>query len=103
MEFPIANTLVSDHIIKALCNTLMHSLWQGVLLAVLSGLIIMFTKKSSAATRYNLLVAAMVLFACGTVLTFCLQMSGFQNSSPATGHLAITTQVATSEPTFINQ
>jgi bla regulator protein BlaR1 len=74
MELPIANTLVSDHIIKALCNTLMHSLWQGVLLAVLSGLIIMFTKKSSAATRYNLLVAAMVLFVCGTVFTFWLQV-----------------------------
>jgi len=80
MELPIANTLVSDHIIKALCNTLMHSLWQGILLAVLSGLIIVFTKKSSAATRYNLLVAFMVLFVCGTAFTFWLQVQ--QSPSP---------------------
>ncbi len=103
MEFPVVNTLLSDHIIKALCNTLMHSLWQGVLLAVLSGLIIMFTKKSSAAIRYNLLVGAMVLFACGTVVTFWLQMSGFQSGNLSVSRLTIAQPVAIPAATFINQ
>ncbi|MDB5091470.1 MAG: hypothetical protein JWR09_5464 [Mucilaginibacter sp.] len=75
-------SLLTDQFIKALGNTLMHSLWQGVLLAVAGGLIIIFTKKLSAALRYNLLIAAMLLFTCGTLITFFMQMQPIQ-----TGHL----------------
>jgi bla regulator protein BlaR1 len=70
MEPSTTNTLLSDHIIKALCNTLMHSLWQGILLAVITGAIIIFTKKASAAFRYNLLIATLTLFAFGVIATF---------------------------------
>lgn len=73
--------LQSDHLIKALCNTLLHSLWQGVILAVIAGLIIVFTKKASAAVRYNLLTAALVLFAVGTIITFITQMQTSAASS----------------------
>jgi len=74
METSTANTLVSDHIIKAVGNTLMHSLWQGVLLAILTGAIIIFTKKASAAYRYNLLVGALALFAGCVLFTFMWQL-----------------------------
>jgi bla regulator protein BlaR1 len=77
MESSTANTLISDHILKALCNTLLHSLWQGILLAVITGAIIIFTKKTMAAHRYNLLIGAMTLFACGVTITFIWQL---QNS-----------------------
>ncbi len=87
METPTANTLVSDHIIKALCNTLMHSLWQGILLAILTGAIIIFTKKASAAKRYNLLVGALTLFAGGVLFTFILQL---QLQQPQANHASIT-------------
>src|SRR6185503_6590378 len=63
-----------DYLIKALCNTLLHSLWQGVILAVIAGLIVIFTKKASAAMRYNLLTAALLLFTVGTVVTFVAQL-----------------------------
>jgi beta-lactamase regulating signal transducer with metallopeptidase domain len=66
--------LLGDHLIKALCNTLMHSLWQGILLAVITGAIIVFTKKASAAYRYNLLIGALMLFAFGVTATFIWQM-----------------------------
>lgn len=88
METSTANTLVSDHIIKALCNTLMHSLWQGILLAILTGAIIIFTKKASAAYRYNLLVGALILFAGGVLLTFMWQLQ-----QPQPMHTSITYQV----------
>ena len=74
MEPSTTNTLLSDHVIKALCNTLMHSLWQGVLLALIAGAIIIFTKKASAAFRYNLLIGALTLFAFGVATTFIAQL-----------------------------
>jgi len=48
--------LLPDHIAQALCRTLIGSVWQGLILAMLTGLAILFTKKTSAAKRYSLLV-----------------------------------------------
>jgi bla regulator protein BlaR1 len=73
MKFPAINSLLTDQLIKALCNTLVHSLWQGIILAAVAGLIIIGTKRASSALRYNLLIAALVLFAAGTVVTFVTQ------------------------------
>jgi beta-lactamase regulating signal transducer with metallopeptidase domain len=70
METSTTNTFLSDHIVKALCNTLMHSLWQGILLALITGAIIILTRKASAAFRYNLLIGALTLFAFGVTATF---------------------------------
>jgi hypothetical protein len=44
---------ISDQLVGALCNTLMHSLWQGILLAAIAGLIVICTRKASSALRYN--------------------------------------------------
>jgi bla regulator protein BlaR1 len=70
MAFITLNTLVTDPFVAALCNTLVHSLWQGLVLAALTGFIIILTRRASAATRYNLLIAALALFAVGVSLTF---------------------------------
>jgi bla regulator protein BlaR1 len=67
--------LFPDNLIKALCDTLIHSLWQGLLLAAVTGLIIVFTRRSTPAKRYNLLIAALVLFAAGTLCTFIIELS----------------------------
>src|ERR1700679_3625203 len=61
---------ISDQLIGALCNTLMHSLWQGVLLAVIAGLIVIGTRRASSALRYNLLISALMLFAVAVSATF---------------------------------
>jgi bla regulator protein BlaR1 len=74
MEPSTINALISDHMMKALCNTLMHSLWQGIVLAAISGAIVIFTKKAKAAYRYNLLVSALALFALGVTVTFIMQL-----------------------------
>ncbi len=74
MEPSTVNSLISDHIMRALCNTLMHSLWQGIVLAAISGAIVIFTKKARAAYRYNLLVGALTLFALGVTVTFIMQL-----------------------------
>jgi bla regulator protein blaR1 len=82
MKLMEIGTLQSDHLIKALFNTLLHSLWQGILLAIVTGLIIICTKKAKAAFRYNLLIAALVLFAAGAVFTFAQQL-GRQSGQPS--------------------
>ncbi|MBD0295508.1 MAG: hypothetical protein ICV84_09985 [Flavisolibacter sp.] len=57
-------------IVRVVCWTLVHSLWQGLLAATGAGLILLFTKKSSAALRYNLLTALLALFVFAAVVTF---------------------------------
>lgn len=74
MTFPVINSQLTDQIIKALCNTLVHSLWQGLLLAAIAGLIVIFTKRATSALRYNLLISALLLFAIGSVITFAIQL-----------------------------
>ncbi len=75
MKFPVIDAAVSDRLINALCYTLMHSLWQGILLAAVAGLIVIGTRKLSSAFRYNLLISALLFFAAGTLTTFIIQFN----------------------------
>ena len=54
--------ILSDEVLQAVCWTLIHSLWQGLVAAVIAALIITLTKRSSANLRYNLLIAVLALF-----------------------------------------
>ncbi len=65
--------LFDERIIRALSLTLVHSLWQGLLLAIVTGLLILLTRRSGPALRYGLFSAALVLFCLGSVTTFILQ------------------------------
>jgi bla regulator protein BlaR1 len=73
MELHLTN-MIPDQLIKALCNTLIHSLWQGLILAAVTGLTIVLTKKASAALRYNLMIGFLVLFSATTIFTFFTQL-----------------------------
>ncbi|RFM28007.1 M56 family metallopeptidase [Deminuibacter soli] len=64
------SALFTGQMARALCNTLLHSLWQGVLLAIVTGIIVLCTRSSRASTRYNSLVAALTVFTLGAVVTF---------------------------------
>jgi len=91
--------VLSSDTIHALFLTLMHSLWQGVALALVVALILTFTKRSTSAVRYNLLCTALLLFIVGSALTFYREInltaktSGptITNVTPATNYSAITT------------
>src|SRR5580693_6785286 len=56
--------------IQAICWVLIHSLWQGVLLALVGGGVILCTKRSAAAVRYRLLCGLAGVFLCGMGATF---------------------------------
>jgi bla regulator protein BlaR1 len=74
MKFSIVQIL-SDQLIKAVCATLIHSLWQGVLLAAVAGVIVMCTRTSTSLRRYYLLVAALLGFALTVTFTFITEFT----------------------------
>jgi len=76
--------LLPENIAQALCRTLIHSLWQGLILAIVTGLIILFTRKSSAAKRYRWLVGALCLF----TICFVFTLFAAFNSQPLTDAIA---------------
>lgn len=82
MELSATGGILGDQLIRALGNTLMHSLWQGILLAIAGGLIISLTRKQTAALRYNLLLAAMLLFTIGVIVTFLWQLQPTHSGQP---------------------
>jgi bla regulator protein blaR1 len=62
MNILLFNQILADKTIHSLCWMLIHSLWQGFLLTILVGLIMVFTRQSKAVIRYNLLVGSLLIF-----------------------------------------
>jgi len=67
---------ISHDITRALCLMLVHSLWQGFLAAVIAGIIILCTRKSRVALRYNLLMLDLLLFLTLAGVTFWHEFDG---------------------------
>ena len=74
----------NSELISALCRTLAHSLWQGLLLAIIAAIVMIASKRSGPVLRYNLLTVVALLFVAGAVITFLVQL----NDLPGTAHLA---------------
>ena len=69
MEFKLIN-LLPENWLHALGATLFHSLWLGVILALLAGLVMFSARKASAALRYNMLTICLALFVVAIFFTF---------------------------------
>ncbi len=65
----------ANETVQAICRTLFHSLWQGLLLAIAGGVVVLLTKKLRATVRYNILTALLLVFAAGVGCTYCYQLS----------------------------
>ncbi|WP_170299123.1 M56 family metallopeptidase [Larkinella terrae] len=72
MKFPFDHLMAQPWVPK-IGLTLLHSLWQGLLLAVLAGSILLLTRTAEARLRYWLFVGLLALFALSIGVTFCLQ------------------------------
>jgi bla regulator protein blaR1 len=70
MKTPLLNQWFSGDAIKAICWTLIHSLWMGLIIALLCGIVVAATRKSAAALRYRLLCSLLVLFVCAIGVTY---------------------------------
>jgi bla regulator protein BlaR1 len=70
MHLLALTTTIPDRFIQAFSWMLIHSLWQGLLLAMLSAMLLMFTRRASASLRYSLMLVQFLLFVAACVFTF---------------------------------
>lgn len=63
-------SFLPENWLHALGTTLFHSLWLGVILSLLAGIVIFTTRKTSALLRYNLLAACLGLFVIAILFIF---------------------------------
>jgi len=70
----LPHIFLSEGMARAICWTLIHSLWQGILIAALAGIIIYCTRKLPAALRYNLLAVDLLLFLQLAGITFTYEL-----------------------------
>ncbi|WP_400260922.1 M56 family metallopeptidase [Sphingobacterium sp. SG20118] len=75
MELSSLNATFVDLLIRAIGNTIIHSLWQGVILALFGGIILLLRHHTTARIRYMLLSGALILFTATTLLTFIYQFN----------------------------
>ncbi len=75
MHFPFLEHLFSNEVASAICWTLFHSLWEGLVFVIITGIVMSLTKKSRPAIRYNLLSFQFLLFILVSVLTFIRELS----------------------------
>ncbi len=90
----------AEILIQALSRMLLHSLWQGALLAVIAGVIIMTTKRTSAAIRYNLMLCLFGLFLLATAGTFVYVLG--DAPQPAINQNVISSYSSASTSTLVN-
>lgn len=68
-------TLV-DKLLPTITWTLVHSLWQGLILTVLAGFVLLLTRRTTAALRYAVLCSLFFLYLGGVCLTFLIEWNG---------------------------
>src|ERR1700750_2934080 len=66
--------LPGNTIMQAVCRTLLHSLWQGLIIAVLAGAVVLFTKRLRPAARYNIFEGLLLAFMLTVGATFYHQL-----------------------------
>jgi len=102
MKLPLIDILLSDAVARAICWTLVHSLWQGILAAALAGVIIGCTRRLPAVLRYNLLAIDGLLFLLAAGITFYYEMG--QAAGPVkAGPLQATSETAKGPMAFLQQ
>lgn len=84
MQLLFMKQWLSDSVVRAICWTLIHSLWQGLILAALAGLLVLFTRRSVAAFRYNMLATLFFVFMGVVAFTFVRELN-----RPASGNTVV--------------
>lgn len=80
MIFHLITIAALQKIMEAFCWMLVHSLWQGLIFAIVSMGVLMITKKSAATVRYTLICILFFGFAAVAGLTFLVEWRGVSTS-----------------------
>ena len=75
--------IFEDEHIRVICWTLIHSLWIGLIAAVLAGVVLVCTPKSSSQLRYRLLCGCLVVFVLITGFVFYQESGSFDRGDMA--------------------
>lgn len=68
-------SLFPNDLARAICWTLIHSLWQGMLLAIVTGMVMLLTRRSLPQKRYLILVSLFLLFVITAAITFIRELN----------------------------
>lgn len=77
--------IFEDQHIRVICWMLIHSLWIGLIAAVLAGAILVCTQKSSSQLRYRLLCGCLIIFVLITGFVFYQESTSFDRAGMVTG------------------
>ncbi|QIP13352.1 M48 family metalloprotease [Spirosoma aureum] len=102
MEAPFLTQWLSGPIAKAICWTLIHSLWLGVIVALLAGLIIIGTQKSSSRLRYQLLCGSLLLFVLLSGFVLYRELTNYRSMQPVISSTSASTALINSVTTSPN-
>lgn len=91
--------LIPARLIDALGWTLIHSLWQGAVLAIVLALALIVLRKNSSRLRYFVAASALFTLALAATITF---VSLYHSSSPVAQH-TVTTSAAQTRPVTVQQ
>src|ERR1700761_4417284 len=70
MHLLLTTHAIASRLIQAFSWMLIHSLWQGLVLAIVTAVVLIATKKSGARLRYNLVAVQFLLFIAACCCTF---------------------------------
>lgn len=76
-------SFMQNELVLSLCWTLIHSLWQGLLLATVTGAVMICTRKSKSNQRYRLLTLLFFVFVAVTMITFIMEYTGISRANEA--------------------
>jgi beta-lactamase regulating signal transducer with metallopeptidase domain len=93
-------SFLPESLLKAICWTLIHSLWEGLVITLLAGLVIVTTKKTTPILRYNLLSGLFLLFIIISGFTFRQVYGTFSNDRIAPPGGIPQNTVGQTAPTF---
>ncbi len=88
------SNFIPDDIIIAISGTILHSLWQGVLISILLAVALLFVNKQSAKLRSALACVAMILFLVSSISTFTHLYNNSANETEKISALATETTVS---------
>lgn len=75
MHVLFLTNVLAGKVIQAFCWMLIHSLWQGLLFIIITGVVMMLTARSGAALRYNIVSVLFFLFITVCGFTFIRELN----------------------------
>ena len=76
------NSPFTDQLTQSLCWTFIHSLWQGLVFALVAASVVQLAKRSAAVLRYYLLSALFFLFMVTSMVTFFREFKSLNLAAP---------------------